>query len=82
MTDVRVFEAVNQNRDRLVELLAELVETATDINCFPMSQRVTKVLADVAQRFKDRGLKKEIENRVNCREAWSKRLKTEPEPEV
>jgi hypothetical protein len=69
MTDVRVSEAVNQNRDRLVELLADLVETATDINCLPMSQRVTRVLADVAQRFKDRDLKKAIENRVYFRAA-------------
>jgi hypothetical protein len=69
MTDVRVSQAVSQNRDRLVELLADLVETATDINYLPMSQRVTRVLADLAQRFKDRELKKEIENKVYIRAA-------------
>jgi hypothetical protein len=71
-TDVTVSQAVNQNRDRLLELLADLVETATDINYLPMSQRVTKVLAAVADRFKDRGFKKAIENRVNCPEVWAR----------
>jgi len=69
MTDVTVSQAVNQNRDRLMELLADLVETATDLNCFPMSQRVTKVLAHVAQEFKDRDLKKKIESRISVRAA-------------